>query len=52
MFLLLRHYSTLGSAWLKLREEIQLQGLTPINFPHGIAIVTPYTVQAIDLKRY
>lgn len=45
-------YSTLGSAWLKLGEEIRLRGLTPIDFPRGIAIVAPYTGREIDLNRY
>lgn len=45
-------YNVLNHAWLKLGEEVHKRGLTPIDFPRGIAIVAPYTGREIDLKRY
>lgn len=45
-------YKSLNSAWLKLGGEIRRRGLTPIDFPRGIAIVAPYTGREIDPQRH
>lgn len=45
-------YKNLNRAWLKLGEEVRRRGLTPIDFPRGIAIVAPYTGREIDPQRH
>lgn len=45
-------YSGLGSAWLKLGEEVRRRKLTPAGLPRAIAVVAPYTGREIDPNRY
>ena len=45
-------YKNLNTAWLKLGEEVRRRGLTPIDYPRGIAIVAPYTGREIHPQRH
>lgn len=45
-------YTCLGSAWLKLGEEVKRRKVTPADLPRAIAIVAPYTGREIDPHRY